>query len=429
MTNIEKYLSQARYDPSVSRKLLQHWQNRLENELNVHSLKFEYACLCGHLVEECLSVSSPSLEAPFKSDFGFETLAETDILDERMKWETLAFASFPTDTAALQAYLNRLFTLSPVIAKAHLTLRQSTAAFERKMNSRNGSHFNDSSMSWVINGLLRNDLLTEEKRKVLKNFQSNKSVLSEIADVLNMRIISLDKWEWDPKGVVIEQRRLLDGRSRFFHDDELLQAILLRYIGVEWSVHLKAALAEFQSTANLWKTASEPVPALDQERRKYFLAGLPRVPEDFTVESIRTEHFREEIFLEQLADKVDEVRGSYDDDGFEVGDTRKSSLQITQALLPTLATEITVRRALGQGLTVVRTDFASFRPSLPHLTITTVLKSLGVSDRWVDFFRRTLEAPVKFLEDGSDASVNTRVRGTPPSSPIMISWQRLFCSA
>lgn len=77
----------------------------------------------------------------------------------------------------------------------------------------------------------------------------------------------------------MEQRRLLNGRSRFFHDDELLQAILLRYIGVKWSVHLKATLAELQSTTNVWKTASEPVSAYDQERRTYFLAGLPSDPD------------------------------------------------------------------------------------------------------------------------------------------------------
>ncbi|PVH81604.1 hypothetical protein DL98DRAFT_587222 [Cadophora sp. DSE1049] len=410
LANIEKYLSQARYDLSVSRKLLQHWQNKLLNELDVHSLKFEYACLCGRLVEECLSVSSPDLRGSSKLDFGFETLAETDMLDQRMKWEALAFAPFPTDTFALQAYLNRLFTLFPVITKAHLKLRQSTAEFERKMNSRKGNHFNDVSMSWVINGLLQSDLLTKEKRKVLKDFQSNKAVLSEIADVLNMRMISIDKWEWDPKGVAIEQRRLLNGRSRFFHDDELLQAMLLRYIGVEWSVHLKAALAEFQSTANVWKTASDPVPALDHKRRKYFLAGLPWVPEASTT-------------------RLMEVRGSYDDDGFEDGDTRKSSLQITQALLHTLATEIIIKRALGQDVTVVRTDFASFGPSLPHLTITTVLKTLGVSDRWVDFFRRTLEAAIKFMEDGLNASVHTRMRGTPPSSPMsdFMAEAVLFC--
>ncbi|KAK0099709.1 hypothetical protein ONS96_008206 [Cadophora gregata f. sp. sojae] len=282
-------------------------------------------------------------------------------------------------------------------------------------------------MSWVINGLLRSDLLTDEKRKVLKDFQSNKAVLSEIADVLNMRIIYLDKWEWDPNGVAIEQRRLLNGRSRFFHDDELLQAMLMRYVGVEWSVHLKAALTEFQTTANVWKTASGAVPASDQERRKYFLPSS--LTEGATVESIRTKYFKKEIFLEQLPDKVDEVRGSYDSDVSEDDDTRKSSLQITQTLLHTLATEIIIKRALGQDLTVVRTDFASFGPSLPHLTITTVLKTLGVSDRWVDFFRRTLESPVKFVEDGPNANAQTRMRGTPPSSPMsdFMAEAVLFC--
>ncbi|KAK0099708.1 hypothetical protein ONS95_013399 [Cadophora gregata] len=118
LTNIDKFLKQAQYDLSVSRKLLQQRQDKLVNELNVHSLKFDYACLCGRLVEECLSASSQSLKAPSKSDFGFETLAETDLLDQRIKWEALAFAPFPTDTIALQTYLNRLFNQFPVITKA-----------------------------------------------------------------------------------------------------------------------------------------------------------------------------------------------------------------------------------------------------------------------------------------------------------------------
>ncbi|KAL2068037.1 hypothetical protein VTL71DRAFT_16135 [Oculimacula yallundae] len=243
-----------------------------------------------------------------------------------------------------------------------------------------------------------------------------------------MRMKSIDKWQWDSKGVAVEQRRLLNGRSRFFHDDELLQAMLLRYIGVRWSVHLKATLTDFRSTIGVWKSASAPVSPRDQERRNYFLSG-PQLQSDCTVESIRTDHFQDKIFLEQLPSTVAEVRGSYDDDRIEKGDTRESSLQMTQTLLHTLATEIIIKRALGQEMTVVRTDFASFGPSLPHLTITTVLKALGVSYGWVDFFRRQLEAPVKFMEDGPNPSVHIRKRGTPPSSPMsdFMAEAVLFC--
>lgn len=152
------------------------------------------------------------------------------------------------------------------------------------------------------------------------------------------------------------------------------------------------------------------------------------LPND-TVEAIRTEHFREEIFLEQLADKVDEKRGSYDDDGPQGGDTRRSSLQITQTLLHTLVTEIIIKKALGEDITIVRTDFAAFGPSLPHLTIATVLQVLEVSARWVEFFRRTLEAPVKFMQDGPAPTVQIRKRGTPPSSPLsdFMAEAVLFC--
>lgn len=113
-------------------------------------------------MEECLSASSNGLKSASKAEFGFETLAETEILDQRMKWEALAFNAFPTDTPTLKAYLYRLFKLSRVISKAHLRVQKLTAAFEEKLAG--GKHFDDKSMAWVINGLLRGDLLTEEKR-------------------------------------------------------------------------------------------------------------------------------------------------------------------------------------------------------------------------------------------------------------------------
>ena len=53
---------------------------------------------------------------------------------------------------------------------------------------KNSTHFDDFTLKWVIQGLLRSDLVTDEKRKVLEDFLNNKVVLAEIADILNMRI-------------------------------------------------------------------------------------------------------------------------------------------------------------------------------------------------------------------------------------------------
>jgi len=58
-----------------------------------------------------------------------------------------------------------------------------------------------------------------------------------------------------------------------------------------------------------------------------------------------------------------------------------------------------------------------------------VLKYFGVSDRWLDFFRRVLEAPIKFVADGDDAPIMIRKRGTPISGPLsdMLAESVLFC--
>jgi hypothetical protein len=78
----------------------------------------------------------------------------------------------------------------------------------------------------TVEALLRSDLVTDEKRKILRDFLNNKVVVAEVADVLNMRMRSLHKWQWDAAGTPVEQRRQLNGRYRFYHDEDLLQAIL-----------------------------------------------------------------------------------------------------------------------------------------------------------------------------------------------------------
>ncbi|TGO53825.1 hypothetical protein BCON_0117g00180 [Botryotinia convoluta] len=58
-----------------------------------------------------------------------------------------------------------------------------------------------------------------------------------------------------------------------------------------------------------------------------------------------------------------------------------------------------------------------------------VLSHLGVSSKWVSFFRRALEAPMVFPSDGPSAPVRIRKRGTPISGPLsdMLGETVLFC--
>ncbi|PMD65044.1 uncharacterized protein K444DRAFT_640724 [Hyaloscypha bicolor E] len=426
LKNIKQFIEQAHSDPSVSTKLQKDWQAQLGKALDIQSLKFEYASLYGRLVNEWLSVSEDNDASDGGSDF--EPVGRKEMHEQRAKWEEYVFKTCETDETAIHLYLDKLFKTNKAVRFAFDTLWVSTVHFEKEMAS--AVHFDDTSLKWVIEGLLRSDLVTDEKRKVLKDFLNNKVVLGEVADVLNMRMSSLDKWHWDPAGSQVEIRRQLNGRYRFYHDEDLLQAILLRYIGVKWSVHFKSVLTAFQSSEGVWKSSSRSVPSADQKRRDYFLGpkGMYSASAE-GVEGIRRRHFEGEIFLEQLAEEIDERRGGYGDDSVDERDTRKSSQQITQTLLHTLASEIIMKTRLGEEMTVVRTDFEWFGPSLPHSTMFSVLKYFRVCDRWLNFFHRVLEAPMKFIADGNEAPVMIRKRGTPISGPMsdMLGETVLFC--
>jgi hypothetical protein len=63
LKNFDRFLEQARYDPSVSSKMMEDWEVTLKKRLDVQSLKYQYAALYGQLVTEWLSavqVSTPT---------------------------------------------------------------------------------------------------------------------------------------------------------------------------------------------------------------------------------------------------------------------------------------------------------------------------------------------------------------------------------
>jgi hypothetical protein len=47
LKNLDCFLEQARYDPSISSKMLHDWEQSLLQTMNVQSLKYQYAALYG----------------------------------------------------------------------------------------------------------------------------------------------------------------------------------------------------------------------------------------------------------------------------------------------------------------------------------------------------------------------------------------------
>ena len=477
LNNLDRFLSQSKYDPSVSPKLLHQWQQTFLRHLDVQSAKFAYASLYGQLTTEWLSQTRGPESSTSNEDaemIYFEQISTGKKLESRWKWEESVFQATEVDRSAVTTLLHDLFEptseASKHLVKGLQQIREGVERFEKDLAVP--GNFNSESLQWTIKGLIDSDLLDDEKRAALRDFMGNPTILNEVADVLNMRMVGFEDWSWGSE-VLLEQRRQLNGSYNIYMHEDLLQAIFLQYIGVKWSVFWKHTFADFRRFPSVWKMSRTSVDPLARQRRDYFLGG---VSGGSNVESKKQSMYRKSYFLSQLrfseTQEASTIEGDEEADfetmtskrrrravqtarkstrgqappgqassgadasqqpasrrlnycqvgGVETaGDDNndhdygpKNPMEAKQSLLHLLSTEILIKTRLNGELTCFRSQIDSLYPSLPHSTIESVLKFFGVSAKWLRFFSQFLKAPLKFLDDEA-SETRLRQTGTPGS--------------
>lgn len=497
LANLDRFLKQAEHDPSISVNTLERWRRSLLGLLDVQTLKYEYATLFAQLTMEWLSANkSPKSPGDISRPEGFEKVASAQKLESRKLWEEFVFTPADLETSAIKAFLNNLFT-SPAqlpylsentaaenakaTTKALEKLRGKVLQFEAQLTR--STQFDVPTLFWAISGLISSDLPTEKQRAVLRDFLKDRTVLTELADVLNMRLTALHSWSWGAE-VTVEQRRQLNGSYQIYMHEDLIQAIFLQYIGVKWSVFLKGAFRDFRKTKKVWKSPTSTVPAIDKKRRAFFLDQRRDKP---NLQLVREAIHRSAYFVSQLLDNeqqkkereegeeeadrsvhrnrapaaaamafraakmndLEEVEDSDDDMGFELFDSDggydsdqayvesqyaqsvmkpRNQMQTKQNLLLLLSADITINKRLYGEITCFRTQYESLYPSLPHVTILAILSFFGVSEKWLAFFERFLTAPLKFADE-PNAEPRLRRRGTPSAHVLseVFGETTLFC--
>lgn len=506
LKNLDRLIGQARVDPSVSEKMLADWEKLLVRQLDMQALQYQYAWLYGELVTEWLSGDKEKEpEADVEMGEAFEDVGEQAKLESKIEWENTVFEPASVDVKDITKYLNHLFGVGlkekKTITNPLQKLRQSVSTHEAHISSPN--QFTVSSLKWVIAGLHSSDLLSNEKREVLKDFGTNDMILKEIADVLNMRINALESWTWNSESPVrLEMTRKISGIYNIHMHEDLLQAIFLQYIGVKWSVFFKSAFKTFRNSG-AWKSMRQGITRDEKRRLGYYLGPLTAEPclqsereeingaryfmaqlMNYEYEIINTADGEEEAEYEQFSaeslkrktrtkqtarkstggkaprmqlmsqasqmglplggakrhrriindpeaecdeDLDDEDSDDSDDDDGEESDPR-SPMVLKQTLLHLLSTEITVNSHLYGETTAFNAVFEDWNPRLPHETVLTILKYFGVSDTWLDFFKKFLEAPLKFIDE-DDSTARKRRRGTPASHVLsdVFGETTLFC--
>ncbi|KAE8147707.1 cytochrome P450 [Aspergillus avenaceus] len=418
--NIRRFLLQSQYDPSVSDRSLKDWVTQLEEEVKFLYLRHKHASFYSNLVTEWLAeleAEGVATSNPEEPAAGFESVGRAEMQEQRATWEQYVFNEAAVDEKAITAYLDGLFTKTALSQQALEDLRKEIRSFGDDLAAEK-KWFTVDTLKWVSQALLKSDLLTKEKSAILKEFMRNEAVAQEVADVLNMRLASLDNWSWPAEGISLEMRRQLNGKYRVFMDEDLLDSLLFQYLGLKWAVAFRSAFVSFLHS-RAWTSMHQEIPKSERTRRAHFVGRKSNYGHN-CVNDHRRSTYQEDYFMTQLPHSENEGVAGYDEDNNSVDDTdkRKSGLDTKHSLLHLLVTESIMHTQIYGRFTAIRSDFKYFGPSLPHTTMLTVLSYFGVSANWLAFFKKFLESPLQFSNDGPGAATQTRRRGIPMSHTL-----------
>lgn len=449
LRNIKLFLRQSQHDSSVPQTLLKEWEDQLTQRLNIQSIKHQHAYFFRALVTEWLSnpestASSGEGAATDEGSASFEQVGRKEMHEQRAEWENLVVDAKAIDSVAIEKCLSKLFMSTKASTKALETIRKEIKKSSDSLLADTAA-FDAETMKWLIPGLIKSDLFSNEKVSILQEFSRNPEVATEVADVLQMRLRSLDTWKWNSDAIPLEMRRQLNGKYRVYMDEDVLDALFLHYLGIQGAVELKDDFGSFYSSP-AWTRARKSIPKHDAERREYFLGdendgstepknrrAKYRAQVDLSsrdnVHEERQEMYESNYFMSLLPVEAEEGGRAYDSDSGDNEPKHKGPIETKHSLLHLLITESLIGTRLHGDFTVIRSDFKWFGPSLPHTTIFAVLRFLGVPQLWIEFFTRFLEAPLKFVHDGRDAETRIRKRGVAMSHTLsdVCSEAVLFC--
>ncbi|CAA9958470.1 hypothetical protein PTMSG1_02028 [Pyrenophora teres f. maculata] len=350
--NLDRFIEQARFDSSVSSKVIADWEKTLLQYLSVQSTKFQYADLYGKLVTEWLSSETTTGgDGDVEMSEIFEEIPGAKMLASRVEWEKNVFQAADVDEQELHLYLQELFVVNKKAGTAAIhELRQKVGEFEKNFND--SAQFNQFTLRETIQGLQNSDLLSNEKRETLRDFLGNDVILMELCDILNIRMTALDRWTWGAE-VRLEQRRKINGEFTIHFDSDLLQAIFLHHIGVKWSVFFKSAFSAMHKHEAWTRNATE-IPKTDRIRRSYFL-GDQGAKVAASLEQRRKSMHHARYFAHQLLDfEAQQIEMEEGEEEAEYGDYIVKKRKMTgQAPVTAMVSSIpgrtnqTARRSTG----------------------------------------------------------------------------------
>ncbi|KAF2257568.1 hypothetical protein CC78DRAFT_483147 [Lojkania enalia] len=415
LSAMTRFIEQAKNDRSISELKILRFERQLLDKISVESNRLDVSSFHAELLREAIESENDSelmtvkLEKTALED-EFE-MVEGELETAFESFEKHAFTAKETDADKLEQYLENLFE-KDAGKKALRRIRNAMGQYGE--NFIDGfEELDEDDLEWCIKDIIQDSLISEDKKKTLQEYLQSPIAFRELKSTLLMKIRSARQWNWQDatKGLPITTRKDPEGKYRIVVNEGIVDTLLLRCIALGWSIKLRAVLTELIADTSVW-IREQCVPVDELERREYYLFP-PRPPKKKgntriwpywrVIDNERFLNYKSDIFLSRLP-------------RYEGVVPYVPSLQETQAdLMKYLAAELRIREAFDGKAHMLAGNFHSFASSLPHKTILTLLKFVGVPELWIDFFTRFLAAPLNMgpvLRSTPD-QVLTRKCGVP----------------
>ncbi|KAI9036036.1 uncharacterized protein KD926_002515 [Aspergillus affinis] len=225
ITNIEHCLSQARYGSSIPFEKLVSIRDQLVSRLDIISRRLNLADLYTRLLIEWVnndgeSNKSPVEPLPMKTTIpslkrNRSSASKTSATNLKMWF----FEPLETRPAEIRAFLEDLFPDEETKNELEVVragLRQECIDLWDE-NSTGEGVFNTGSLTLCIKALLKEDILSDSKKEMLKDFLDNRNWERHAGD----------------NGIPVLPTQQLNGKYRIWMDYDVLQTIFIQHIGSE----------------------------------------------------------------------------------------------------------------------------------------------------------------------------------------------------
>jgi hypothetical protein len=464
-----RYMNQASTNHVLSESKVLKFEQQLRGKLSMHLSRLEVSTLHCQLLREALDTGYTDILAfdkpesvDLEEDFEVVEQEFDDVLE---RFEKKTFAAGDTNTEEVKTYLCGLLDDGGDLSKLE-ELRDELQTFETELQT-DGLEMDQDFLMWCILDILKNGIISEERKKTLEGYLQSPIALRELVSVLNIKPVRNFAYKDAEKGLPVTALQDADGHYSIVVEEGVIDSLFLRALGMRWAMKLKSCLNQFKRdssafmspnlsegeadkrsyfldrdpgeipTANvpcsIWPPNFPPVPMppppMDMgmgmpppppppppavmvvpSKKKYKsmknrLCYPPQPPPSHcgSIAYRRHANYTQQYFMSRLPT--------------EIGSTPnlKPAEEVQAGLIKTLAVERRIRKGLDGQAHAGSAHFKSLASLLPHQTILTVLEFLGFGQLSLDVFGSFLSAKLNIgpAVRGSPDRILPRARGVP----------------